>query len=172
MQPSPLQLLKLCFSGIRVLPDQNNFNEEITRGFDFNGVCIREVTETILVEEESDSSIYRVILRIAIENEEGKKAPYQVDICAYGDFHVNEKVPAEDRPNLVTVNGCSMLYGAIRELVMTLTSRSSHGMLTLPSVNFLDKIKKQSTPEPARAPASAPTKTPKKKKATSSQASK
>jgi len=166
MQPSPLRLLRLCFSSINIQPEQSEFDGKDIKEFDFNGVSIGEATNTIPVKD--DPPVYRVILRIIIGNKEGKKAPYKIDICAYGDFHVSEKRSLEEQHNLVTVNGCAMLYGAIRELVMTLTSRFDYGMMTLPSVNFLDKIKKEPAPESSPMPVK---KTPRKQKTASTQSS-
>lgn len=60
-----------------------------------------------------------------------------------GHFRINKDVPLEKRYNLISVNGCSMLYGAIREQVMNITARSVHGMLVLPTASFKDKIKEE-----------------------------
>lgn len=38
----------------------------------------------------------------------------------------------------MVVNGLSILYGAIRELCTTITSRMPHGAICLPGANFLD----------------------------------
>lgn len=167
MQPSPLQLIRLCFSDINIKPEQVESDWKDAKEFNFNDVSIGEAANTIIIED--NPPIYRVILRIAIGNEEGKKAPYKIDICAYGDFHISTKISPEERYNLVTVNGCSMLYGAIRELVMTLTSRFSYGMMTLPSTNFLDKIKKEPAPQSPSTPAK---KASRKQKTASAQSSK
>jgi preprotein translocase subunit SecB len=48
---------------------------------------------------------------------------------------------AEERRVLALVNGASLLYGTVREMVSSITSRSAHGPLLLPSLNFQDLAK-------------------------------
>lgn len=142
MQPSIIQLLEMQYVGVKVWPQPyEQFDGQNIASFDFNGVEIGEISETYALTEEDEPLSYGVMLRIVIENKGGKIAPYDIDVCVIGHFKINKKVPKEKRENLVTVNGCSMLYGAIREQVMTLSARSVHGMLILPTANFQDKIK-------------------------------
>ncbi|HBZ30105.1 MAG TPA: hypothetical protein DEO56_05845 [Nitrosomonas nitrosa] len=153
MLPSLIQLIKICFVGIKVWPhDPDRPTAQDATSFDFNGVEIQEGSETHILNNDEDQSFYRVILRVSIANRVGKIAPYDVDVCVYGDFHINKNVPIEEREDLITVNGCSMLYGAIREQVMTLSARSIHGMLILPTVHFRDKIKKREEPPSRKQP--------------------
>lgn len=143
MLPSIIQLLEMHFIGIKVWPrDHIESNGQGTM-FDFDGVEIREITNTQQLPVDKDGlAVYRVLLRIAIENAGGKIAPYDIDVGVFGIFEISKDIPDEERKNLVTVNGCSMLYGAIREHIMTLSARSIHGILILPTVNFQDKIKR------------------------------
>lgn len=142
MQPSIIQLLEISFVGIKVWPKPiEQFKEQNIATFDFNEVEIGETSETFLLNNQDDSLFYGVMLHIAIENKRGKISPYDIDVRVVGHFKISKNIPKEKRENLVTVNGCSMLYSAIREQVMTLSSRSVHGMLILPTVNFQDKIK-------------------------------
>lgn len=80
-----------------------------------------------------------VSVQIRLNNCSGKKTPYKIDIKVSGIFRwlLKSTSPVE-RKNLVVVNGATILYGAIREMVLSITSRSVAGALTLPSFNFAD----------------------------------
>lgn len=142
MQPSPIQLTDLRFIGVKIWARSIGEEDSATEGeFDFDGVIIGESIEVAPIGEETNPTAFAVKLRIVIENKEGKFAPYDVDIEAAGLFEVHGEVIADKREDLVVVNGCAMIYGAIRELVLNVTSRGANGSLVLPTVNFLDHKK-------------------------------
>jgi len=141
MWPSVIQLLEMQYLGIKVRPQPlENFKGQNITPFDFNDVEIGECSETNALTNDEIPRTYVVMLRIVIENKTGKIAPYDIDVGVVGRFKINKEIPEEMRENLITVNGCSMLYSSIREQVMTLTARSVNGMLMLPTVNFQYKI--------------------------------
>lgn len=143
MRPSIIQLLEMQFVGVKVWPQPHEqFEGQNIASFDFNEVEIGEISETYLLTNEDDPLFYGVMLHIVIENKRGKIAPYDINVRVVGHFKIKKSIAKEERADLVTVNGCSMLYGAIREQVMTLSARSVHGMLILPTVSFQDKVKK------------------------------
>lgn len=143
MEPSIINLLGMRFAGVKVNPQPNDKvgNKDIET-FDFEGVEIGEASNTFLIDED-DPYLYGVILKFTIDNTAGTIAPYDIEVCVLGHFRINESVPLAERHNLISVNGCSILYGAIREQVMNITARSVHGMLVLPTASFKDKIKKE-----------------------------
>lgn len=53
----------------------------------------------------------------------------------FGEFALHPEIPEEDRIKYAHINGGALLFGAAREMVATLTSRSIHGMIELPSVD-------------------------------------
>lgn len=145
MQPSPIQLREMHYHGIMVRPrpleeDENDKLPETP--FDFNGVTIGESITMHTLKDQNDRLSYLVILRIAIKNESWKIAPYSIDVEVSGLFEItNNKIPDEKHEEMAIVNGCAVLYSAIREQVMTLSSRCIRGTFILPTVNFQDKIK-------------------------------
>ncbi|WP_292993514.1 protein-export chaperone SecB [Nitrosomonas sp.] len=145
MQPSPIQLREMHYHGIMVRPRpfEEDENDKLTEtSFDFNGVNIGESIAMHTLKDKNDQLSYHVILRIAIKNESGKIAPYTIDVEASGLFEItNNKIPDEKHEEMAIVNGCAILYSAIREQVMTLSSRCIRGTFLLPTVNFQDKIK-------------------------------
>lgn len=78
---------------------------------------------------------FTVQLRLRAEPKEGGKFPYKLEIELLGVFD-GERLSEEKRDALVAVNGASLLYGAAREIVLGLTSRSLMGAVLLPSVTF------------------------------------
>jgi preprotein translocase subunit SecB len=134
----------MLYLGIKVLSRTiDGDKEKAAVGFDFAGVMINETSGIAVIGDTDNPRLFGVNLRITVSNEEGKPAPYDIDVETVGSFTINAKIPKERRQELVLVNGCAMLYSAIRDQVMTLTARSYHGTLTLPTVNFLDKIERK-----------------------------
>lgn len=140
--------MEMYYLGISVVPQFPQNPDEVpgpgfARGFDFNGVNIGETVKLNIFSNQSNELTYGVNLRIVVSNNEGKIAPYAIDVEASGLFVISESVPKEKHEEMAIVNGCAILYSAIREQVMTITSRCYGGLLILPTVNFLDKIKKE-----------------------------
>lgn len=153
MQPSPIQLIEMMYLGIKVIGRAiEGDKEKAAVGFDFDGVVINEQAGIAAIGDAEDPRLFGVTLRIGIANEKGKIAPYDIDVEAVGSFRISTQIPKEKREELVLVNGCAILYSAIRDQVMTLTARSYHGTLLLPTVNFLDKVKKEETADPNKKP--------------------
>lgn len=100
---------------------------------------------------------WRVELHVSFAPSESQPGPYKGSADVIGFFEVAESWPEENRETLVTVNGASLLYGAIREMILTLSSRCSHGEFLLPTLRF-------SPPEQEAAP-KPPQKKPTKKRA-------
>jgi len=145
MRPSPLQLQHVIYEKVSVLPHSGGRHskgksapQQAVR-FDFEGVGIRANVGTAGREgQQEDPRDFLVNLEIIVDNKEGKPAPYDIDVGVVGVFNVLPSLPKERREDLVTVNGASILYGVIRELVLLLTSRFSAAPLTLPGMNFED----------------------------------
>jgi preprotein translocase subunit SecB len=145
MRPSIVQLRHIVFKGIHLEPvgptDSAVSNE--AANWDFEGVVFRVtmgVEELGPAADGTDSRAFVVTLGIAIDNAEGKPSPYLLDIAALGLIEVNEQIEGEKRADLAAVNGASLIYGAIRELVTTLTARSIAGLFVLPTMDFRDHL--------------------------------
>jgi len=140
MRPSPIQLQHVLYEKVLVQPHGGEQAPAVKGiALDFNGVNIRSVIRTGLkAGQQEDPRDFLIRLSVTIDNKEGKKIPYDLDIGVLGVFNVLPSLPIERREDLVTVNGASILYGVIREMVLSLTSRFSPGALTLPGMNFED----------------------------------
>ena len=148
MLASIIQIKELVFQRIRVevARSVNDIGPGEAIRFDFNKVKFRVQLETgtVAPEGEAEPRLFAITLGIGIDNSEGKPAPYTVDVVALGVIEVSEKVEKEKREDLASVNGASLIYGAIREMVTTLTSRCIPGPFVLPTMDFRDQIQKRS----------------------------
>ena len=150
MKPAPLQLLQLMFRKVSVEVDERHAPEEppnpFTSIFVFDGVEI--TTECGIGDLDPDHErgrLYVVTLRVVIDNQakgeapQRKYCPYLIDVEARGVVVVpkgaEQLAPPED---LASVNGSSLLWSAVREQVLSLTSRMPAGPVMLPTMNFHD----------------------------------
>ena len=180
MKPSPIQLLQLTFKRVLVEIDQAHAPAEppnpMTAVFVFDGISI--TTEVGLAEADMNherGSMYLVSLRVLIDNEasanepDRKFSPYKIDIEAAGIILLPKGAENLGSPHdLVSVNGAALLWSAIREQLLTLTSRMPAGPVMLPTVHFHDL--KQTTADPVESAAlqtEAPTKNPVRAKSAS-----
>ena len=168
MKPSPIQLLQLTFKRVRVELDLRHTPDEAANGkapvFAFDGVGIATEVgfgEIDLAHEQG--ATYLVTLRLLIDNEPlpeepaRRFSPYLIDIEAAGVILLPRGAEQLGPPaDLVTVNGAALLWSAIREQVLTLTSRMPAGPAMLPTVHFHDLKQGAEAPAAAVAAKSGP----------------
>ena len=150
MMSSPIQLLQLTFRRVYVELDPQHAPPEppnpLTTVFVFDGVSI--TTDVGLGEIDMTHErgpIYIVSLRLLIDNKASaaepnrKFSPYLIDLEAAGAILLPKGAeslgPAND---LVLVNGAALLWSALRDQLLTLTSRMPAGPVMLPTVHFHD----------------------------------
>ncbi len=66
---------------------------------------------------------------------DGREAIYTGVVEVVGQFDLHPDLKKKDRINYACINGGALLYGAAREMVAMITSRSIHGLLELPSID-------------------------------------
>lgn len=82
-----------------------------------------------------------LVLQVTLTAEDpAAPPPYEVDVTARGFFRVHEGYPKDRADLLIEVNGASILYGAVRELVSNFTARSMRGTLILESLSFAPSV--------------------------------
>jgi len=134
LKPSPIHLLSQNFDEISV---QSQHDSE-------GGSNTLEVTPTLIpVEEHPDTWILMLSVEIGCEPD-SKKPPYLASVRASGYYRVDASYKG-DPQRLVRITGASMLYGAVREMLCSITSRCDNGMLTLPSISFYEDVPKKKT---------------------------
>lgn len=168
MQLSPLQLLEYTFDGVSVVPVEGyKADPAFAPGLVFfpGKLAMSADTGLALLDEKEKYSDFGIKLTLRIGPKEDAQAPYNIRMSVRGivRMHLTQSDgQAEERRVRALVNGASLLYGAVREMVSTITSRSAHGPLLLPSLNFQDLARHE--PEKA-VPAALPTSVPAKLRA-------
>jgi preprotein translocase subunit SecB len=88
---------------------------------------------------------WSVELRIELPTVADRRPAYTFKVGAIGFFEVVETYPAEQREQLVMINGSSMLYSAARELLAAVSGRGPFPAIVLPSVSFQPPLHMQSS---------------------------
>lgn len=135
MKPSPLTFLDLKFFRIKV---ETDFSAKIKADdFDFNGAMVGWNIRHGKEESEGDGKWWVAVGFVVVNENAEVICPYNIDVQALGIFTVSEKCPPEREECLVYENGAALVYGAIREMVSMITSRSLAGTLMLPTPTFM-----------------------------------
>ncbi|MGO3842516.1 MAG: protein-export chaperone SecB [Alcaligenes pakistanensis] len=135
MKPSNVQTKSVIFLGVEINQNQNyDAEKQPAWEFDWGGVNIGVKSQF----KKNKSDDFSVFLQIIVDNEEGKQAPYTIDVSVLGRFEYIGTDEPEVRNDLIVVNGLSILYGTIREMVTTISSRMPFSEMCLPGANFLD----------------------------------
>lgn len=164
MKPAPLQLLQVMFRKVSVEHDERHAPKEppnpFTSIFVFDDVEIS--TEFGIGELDPDHErgcLYLVSLRVVVDNQpknevpRRKYSPYLIDVDTRGVVLVPKGAEQLAPPaDLAAVNGASLLWSAVREQVMTISSRMLAGPVLLPTMNFHDLKNDTQAAEPT-APA-------------------
>lgn len=159
MHLSPLQLLEYTFDGISVMPVEGYVADPaFPSGLVFfpGKLAMSAETGLVLLAEEPNYSDFGVKLTLRVAPKEDAQAPYNIQISVRGVVRMHLKQAegqSEERRIRALVNGASLLYGAVREMVSNITSRSTHGPLLLPSLSFQDLAARK--PDEVTAPALA-----------------
>lgn len=176
MKASPVQLMQLMFKHVRVEMDPEHQAPQminpLTDVFTFEGVNLS--SEVGIGEADMNHErgrVYFVELRVAVDNVPNpasarqRFAPYKIDVAVEGLVLIPKGAEElADPQDLAAVNGASMLWGAVREQVTTITSRMRAGPVVMPSMNFHDLRKTNDASQAPTSPA-APAKSRRSKKA-------
>jgi len=79
---------------------------------------------------------FAIKVRYRLPNEKPPVMPYAIDVEAVGLLAVADAFPVDERFDLARVNGASLVYGAIREMVANITCRQAYGEFWLPTLRF------------------------------------
>jgi preprotein translocase subunit SecB len=154
LSPSPLAILNHEFTEI-ILKASEDENPSAPLSLDFG----RNWEPS-----PADPLVWRLILTVTFGGEDPDAAvPYRGQLTAVGDFQIVKEYPEENRDSLIRITGASILYGACREMLTNLTARAPHGMISLPSISFVDSAARKKKAVKKRAAKTPKKKAPKKK---------
>lgn len=131
----PLQMVEYFFTKINLepkfgkVPQKGVYPLQTRIGFQ-DGKCPGELVINLGVRKGADAT--------------DEKGSYAFEIGVSGIFSADKALYDKDPEkaiSIVKVNGTSMLLGAVRELVLQLTSRGPFPAYTIPALSFVDIIK-------------------------------
>lgn len=128
MKLSPLKLEGSYFTDISIHSQASAKNEDIDR--------VELNVEHDAVPDQTKPRVWYASVKVKISSPSGVVTPYIGEVTMLGGFSVVESWPEDKLERLIRVNGCGILYAAIREMVCNLTSRGFFDMLVLPSLSF------------------------------------
>ena len=92
-------------------------------------------TFQFLLHHQPIDKMWHVVLGVKFMAEESSESNYSGTIEMEGAFEIHPDFDSEKVEELVKMNGGALLYGAVREMIMMITSRCKNGPLDLPSVD-------------------------------------
>jgi preprotein translocase subunit SecB len=127
MFPSPLILDRHFFSKVEV---NSHVDGQVETPNLLN--CQLELGQSA-----DDQKLFQLVLKLKILSPPDKKTTYTGEIHAVGLFRVVENWPQADKQNLVESYGASVLFAAIRELLMNITFRGPWPPVLLSTFSFI-----------------------------------
>ena len=79
---------------------------------------------------------------------EAENAPYLGEVVVVGMFDLNSEFPEASAVEMVSMNGGSILYGTVREILSNISSRGIHGPILLPTLDARCFILKKNNSDP------------------------
>jgi preprotein translocase subunit SecB len=140
MKLSPLQVKHYHFTALSVMARPDVDIEKLDYGSEpyppTEEANIR--VEVSLGEPSGESDPHQFVINLNITCNPGEQShfPYLFAASLEGVFTINHEGDLEERKRLVVCNGASMLYGAAREQLLSLTARHRYGPMLLPAANF------------------------------------
>lgn len=169
MQPSPLQLLQCDFETVNVTanPDFNRARQDTAFAVPPQALRMSSATAVRDLECGDGWADYAIRFQLKFEPQESDTSPYRGELLLQAIVRMHGGATALERKQLAVVNGVSLIYGVARDMVCTVTSRSSHGQMLLPTLNFRALAQQVAADEasnnPCSSPADAPAPTTKRK---------
>lgn len=140
MRPSPVRLEHYNFAGLSIVPIEG-YEPDLESDNPYPKFANADFSIHVRIAEPSpDESHQKFLLHLDLKGEPKKDLPfpYQFSIGADAIISLRGKVESKNIRNLVSVNGASMLYSALREALLSLTYRFPNGPMMLPSASFID----------------------------------
>lgn len=137
MNPSPITFVSLKFLRVHVEAD---FGAQTIQSEDFNfdGAML---AWSLNHGKNEDGSWWVAVGFATSDDADSPRCAYNIDMQAMGVFRVSDGVEQINREALVFENGAALVYGAIREMALSITSRSVPGPLMLPTPSFMGAFK-------------------------------
>jgi preprotein translocase subunit SecB len=127
---SPLQLKNQIFTDVKVT-SQHLTETDMLGGME-TAVEFRSQADP------NNNRLWQIIVRVHMRGSGNIKAPYVGTVECVGGFEVVPEWPENKIEQLVSVNGTSLLYSSIRDMVCNITARGPWGSIMLPTQSFIE----------------------------------
>lgn len=131
---SPLQLEQYFFERMQCIAKPDVDLEDIKAWHEADDSRFK-LTVELATNPESERN-WQVSLDLRTSDDYPMPSPYELRFTAIGLFVVDANFEHDNVEQLIRVNGSSVLYSAMRELVSLFTSRAPWGTVMLPTINF------------------------------------
>lgn len=130
---SPLKILRIDF--LRTAIEVNEkVDLESAQDYDFHSSMMRFAFEA---GTNDDETVWLAVgFTTVADADDQLPCPYIIDMQAIGTFQWDQPIEPEASQKLLFEHGIGHVYGAIREMVATITSRSTKGTLVIPTPSF------------------------------------
>jgi preprotein translocase subunit SecB len=143
----PIQLIMHFFTNVHIdantidIADFNVIQKREPIEYDINSeISARKMVQDnkgLFQATEEDTGLFQITLKIVISEKENSSSAYKVSITTVGLVKVNPNVPVEKHLGHAIIYGASLLYGAVREYLYTLTLRGPLPPIYLPTTSFI-----------------------------------
>ncbi len=146
---SPIAIKHYHFTEISVKARNVEYDDIVVEGPypSFENVNINTVV-TLAEAQEGDS--FLLTMEVGCAPEDASTFPYAFRFIVEGIFESDFSDVEEEKQKLIVCNGASMLYGCVREQLISLTSRQKYGPLLLPATSFQGLRKSDKAKPPAK----------------------
>lgn len=137
MKPAPISFLHYFVSEVSVIakfdfdpesPVQGRMDEFQTR------LDLRKTQQ-----DEDEKDLWQVDLEVNHQPSPEVNFPYEFKMKIHGFFEcVVEELEVDEQERQVRINGASMLYGIVREVIRANTSRGPWNSIMIPTISFYE----------------------------------
>ncbi|EIW8789943.1 Uncharacterised protein [Klebsiella pneumoniae] len=132
---SPIAIKHYHFTEISVKARDVEYDDIVVEGPypSFENVNINTL---VTLAEAQEGGSFLLTIEVGCAPEKESTFPYEFKFIVEGIFESDSSEIEEEKQQLIVCNGASMLYGCVREQLISLTSRQKYGPLLLPATSF------------------------------------
>ncbi len=134
-RPSPLKCMTYFLTDLLVTANLE-YDASQKSKLDFEDIKI--ATRPAELENAGKNQVWKLVIAVHQNVGREKNSPYNFSATMTGHFEVQKTYPAENSKKLVEINGCSMLYGALRQILCNAMSNGPYMPIFLPTVCFIE----------------------------------
>lgn len=131
MNSAPLQLTEYYLTELNFSAN-SQFDPQRVGPLNFNDFQVATEAQS----ERANIHNWKIVIKLQYQPPADANVPYRFTVEMLGFFLVLDGYPEDKLERLVKVNGPSMLFGALREIVKAVTLRGPYGAVILPSPSF------------------------------------